>query len=81
MDQITTTPRVHRTAPVMRERIAEVLHEPDFPVERVYQWAKAGKIRTFYLGPNLCARDDHLIEDLTGASPFRQSPLTKNRPT
>ena len=37
-----------------------------FPEERVYQWAEAGKIRTFKIGPNVCARDDTLVEDLTG---------------
>jgi hypothetical protein len=65
---VTTTPapRVHRKAPAIRDRIAEVLNEPDFPVERVYQWAEAGKIRVFRIGPNVCARDDTLVEDLTG---------------
>jgi hypothetical protein len=58
---------VHRTAPRITTRIREILAEPDFPVDRTYQWVKSGKIRVFYLGPNLCARDDTLIEDLTGA--------------
>jgi hypothetical protein len=58
--------RVHRTAPKITKRIREVLNEPDFPVERTYQWAAAGKFRHFYIGPNICARDDFLVEDLTG---------------
>jgi hypothetical protein len=60
-----TLPLIHRTAPKIAKRISEVLGE-NFPVERVYQWRDAGKIRTFNLGPNVCARDDTLIEDLTG---------------
>jgi hypothetical protein len=58
-------PRVHRTAPVIARRIGEILGE-EFPEERVYQWADAGKIRVFRIGPNVCARDDTLVEDLTG---------------
>jgi hypothetical protein len=50
----------------MTARIRQVLDEPDFPIERTYQWAKSGKIRTFKIGPNICARDDTLVEDLTG---------------
>jgi hypothetical protein len=57
---------VHRTAPKITARIRQVLNEPDFPVERTYQWAAANKFRHFYIGPNLCARDDFLVEDLTG---------------
>jgi hypothetical protein len=60
------TPRVHRTAPRIAKRAGEILGE-DFPVERVYQWRDAGKLRTFKIGPNDCIRDDVLIEDLTGA--------------
>ena len=69
MSQLSTAPRVHRTAAVIARRISEILGE-DFPEERVYQWAQAGKIRIFRIGPNVCVRDDMLIEDLTGASPF-----------
>jgi hypothetical protein len=62
----TVTVITHRTAPKITIRIRQILDEPDFPVARTYQWAAAGKFRHFYLGPNLCARDDTLIEDLTG---------------
>ena len=65
MSQDTPTLRVFRTAPVIAKRIGEILGE-EFPEERVYQWRDAGKIRTFNIGPNVCARDDTLIEDLTG---------------
>jgi hypothetical protein len=65
VSQLSTTPRVHRTAPVIAKRIGEILGE-EFPKERVYQWAEAAKIRTFKIGPNICARDDTLVEDLTG---------------
>ena len=61
MSQDTPTPRVLRTAPVIAKRIGEILGEPGFPPERVYQWRDAGKIRTFNIGPNVCARDDTLI--------------------
>jgi hypothetical protein len=64
----TPTIIVHRTAPKITSRIRQVLNEPDFPVERTYQWAAANKFRHFYIGPNLCARDDYLIEDLTGGA-------------
>ena len=63
--QVTVAPRVHRTAPVIAKRISEILGEK-FPDERVYQWADAGKIRIFRIGPNIAARDDTLVEDLTG---------------
>jgi len=63
--EITPAPRVHRTAPAIARRISEILGEK-FPDERVYQWADAGKIRVFRIGPNVCARDDTLVEDLTG---------------
>ena len=56
---------VHRTAPKIAKRISEILGE-EFPPEKVYPWIKSGKIRSFHIGPNLCARDDFLVEDLTG---------------
>jgi hypothetical protein len=56
---------VHRTAAVIARRISEILGE-NFPEERVYQWADAGKIRIYRIGQNICARDDTLVEDLTG---------------
>jgi hypothetical protein len=67
MSQDIPTPRVRvlRTAPVIAKRIGEILGE-EFPEERVYQWRDAGKIRTFNIGPNVCIRDDTLVEDLTG---------------
>jgi hypothetical protein len=65
VSQLSTTPRVHRTASVIARRIGEILGE-NFPEERVYQWADAGKIRIFRIGPNIAARDDTLVEDLTG---------------
>jgi hypothetical protein len=59
------TPRVHRTAPKIAQRISEILGE-DFPWERVYQWSDAGKLRCHRIGPNLAIADDILVEDLTG---------------
>jgi hypothetical protein len=56
---------VHRTAKKIADRISEIFNEP-FPEERVYQWRDTGKLRTFNIGPNVCIRDDILIEDLTG---------------
>jgi hypothetical protein len=56
---------VHRTAKRIAGRIGEILGE-EFPEERVYQWRDTGKLRTFNIGPNVCIRDDILIEDLTG---------------
>jgi hypothetical protein len=63
--EVTPAPRVHRTAPVIAKRISEILGE-EFAEYLVYQWAEAGKIRIFKIGPNICARDDFLVEDLTG---------------
>jgi hypothetical protein len=56
---------VHRTAKRIAVRIGEILGE-QFPEERVYQWRDTGKLRTFSIGPNICIRDDILVEDLTG---------------
>ena len=67
MQQATPTPRVHRTAPAIAKRIGEILDEPDFPPERVYQWRDNGRIRCFSLGSHVCALDTDLVEDLTGA--------------
>jgi hypothetical protein len=61
----STAVKVHRKAKKIAERITEILGEP-FPEERVYQWRDAGKLRTFNIGPNVCIRDDVLLEDLTG---------------
>jgi hypothetical protein len=57
--------KVHRTAKKIAARISEVFGE-SFPEERVYQWRDTGKLRTFQIGPNVCIRDDILLEDLTG---------------
>jgi hypothetical protein len=57
--------KVHRGAKKIAARISEIFDE-EFPEERVYQWRDTGKIRTFNIGPNICIRDDILIEDLTG---------------
>jgi hypothetical protein len=57
--------RVHRTAPKIAERMGEILGEP-FSDDQVYQWVEAKKIRTFKLGPHICALDTTLLEDLTG---------------
>ena len=53
--QVTVALRVHRTAPVIAKRIGEILGE-NFAEHLVYQWAEAGKIRVFRIGPNVCAR-------------------------
>ena len=60
--------RVHRGARRIAERIEQVLGEkiPDY---LVYQWSDSGKIRTFHIGASVCARDDFLLEDLTGRRP------------
>jgi hypothetical protein len=63
----TSRVRVHRGAARIAQRIRQVLDEPDFTVTKTYQWAAAQKFRHFHIGPNIAVRDDHLIEDLTGA--------------
>jgi hypothetical protein len=60
---------VHRTARAIAQRIGEILGEPDFPVSKVYAWRDVKKIRVFPIGTHIAARDDHLIEDLTGQGP------------
>jgi hypothetical protein len=69
----TSTTIVHRTAPKITIRIREILGEPDFPVERTYQWAARKKFRHYYIGPNICARDDFLVEDLTTGTGGREA--------
>jgi hypothetical protein len=55
----------HIKAKKIAQRISEILAEP-FSEERVYQWRAAGKIRCFTIGSSVAARDDTLVEDLTG---------------
>jgi hypothetical protein len=58
-------PITHRTARKIAERISQILGE-EFPEERVYQWRDSGKIRCFSIGSSVAAREDTLLEDLTG---------------
>ena len=67
MNSISTAPLVHRGADKIARRAGQILDEPDFPAERIYQWIDAGKIQgVFRIGPQIAITDDNLVASLTG---------------
>jgi hypothetical protein len=69
MNSISTAPPllVHRGADKMARRAGQILDEPDFPTDRIYQWIDAGKIHgVFRIGTSIAITDDNLVASLTG---------------